>query len=212
MERTNLISWSSLWKELDAQGDPAPIHAQLVAAYTEPHRHYHTLGHLAECLAEFDAVRFLAQEAATIETALWFHDAVYDPHAPDNEARSAELAAICLTAAAVPAAFIATVRQHILATWHQSVERSGDTALLTDIDLAILGQPPARFWHYESDIRREYARVPPALYAEKRGEILAGFLSRPSLFATEIFRKKYEQPARANLFESLRHLQGSHQS
>jgi predicted metal-dependent HD superfamily phosphohydrolase len=178
----------------------------------EPQRHYHTLQHLSECLAEFAAVRPLAQNPAAIEIALWFHDAVYYPHASDNEEHSASLATTCLTDAAVSGAFIATVRELILATRHQHGGQMGDPALLADIDLAILGQPSARFWQYENDIRREYAWVPSHLYAEKRGEFLAAFLNRPTLYATDFFRAKYEHRARSNLAESLRRLQANRPS
>ena len=76
-----------------------------------------------------------------------------------------------------------------------------------DRRLAILGQPVLRFQQYEEDIQHEYAWVPPAPYAEKRGALLAAFLARPSLYATKYFREKYEAQARINLAESLRRLQ-----
>jgi len=42
-----------------------------------------------------------------------------------------------------------------------------DTALLTDIDLAILGAPTARFADHERRIRAEYAWVAPEVFAVK---------------------------------------------
>ena len=51
-----------------------------------------TLAHVAHCLDELKAARSEARDAATVELALWMHDAVYDPRAKDNEEKSAGLA------------------------------------------------------------------------------------------------------------------------
>lgn len=74
-----------------------------------------------------------------------------------------------------------------------------DAATLLDIDLAILGQPAARFWGYERAIRMEYAWVPPDKYVEGRTSILTKFLQRPTIYRTDAFRARYETAARANL-------------
>lgn len=72
------------WERL---GAPAPeaLFDQLAFAYSEPHRKYHTVQHLLECFALFDQVRNEPGNTVSVELALWFHDAVYDTHAPDNE-------------------------------------------------------------------------------------------------------------------------------
>jgi len=65
---------------------------KLLALYQEPIRHYHNLDHIRHCLGEFDLFRNLSRDPDALETAIWFHDAVYDPTRDDNEARSADLA------------------------------------------------------------------------------------------------------------------------
>ncbi|MEY2880702.1 MAG: hypothetical protein RLZZ15_3082 [Verrucomicrobiota bacterium] len=199
MIRTDFASWTLLWRELGARGNPAPWHGRLVAAYGASHRRYHNLRHLEECLAEFDAARALARQPVLVETALWFHDAVYDPRSVSNEDDSARLAVDCLTEAGVSAATVATVRQLILCTKSHEPGDVADTALLIDIDLAILGQPSARFWDYEEGIRAEYGWVPAAVFAQKRAEILTRFLQRPAIYRSARFARHYEAAARTNL-------------
>ena len=71
----------------------------LLNAYGEPQRHYHTQQHLGECLALADTFKDEAERLDEIELALWFHDAVYDVRAHDNEARSAQWSLTALRAA-----------------------------------------------------------------------------------------------------------------
>ena len=133
--------WDRMWQEL---GAPAPdgLLAQLRQAYREPQRHYHTLQHLDECLVLADALRPNMERPAELELALWFHDAVYDVHAHDNEARSARWAAEAMRAAGLDADAAPRVTKLIMATCHAAQAASPDAAILTDIDLAILGAEP----------------------------------------------------------------------
>jgi predicted metal-dependent HD superfamily phosphohydrolase len=209
MSRTDLSHWSALWDNLHCAGDPVPCHRELVAAYAEKHRHYHNLQHLEECLTEFDAVRSEAKQPALVEMALWFHDAVYDPHSNVNEETSAHRATKCLTAANVRGPSIESVHQLIMCTKTHESPPATDGALLIDVDLAILGQPSERFWAYERGIKAEYAWVPAATYILKRNEILAGFLNRPAIYRTEHLRRKYESVARTNLSAAIERLRTS---
>ena len=86
---------------------------------------------------------------------------------------------------------------------HNAVPAAPDEQLLSDIDLSILGAPPDRFREYEAQVRKEYAWVPDALFHRERGKILQGFLARPSIYATELFRARLEAQARENLASSL---------
>jgi predicted metal-dependent HD superfamily phosphohydrolase len=202
-----LTRWQRAWTALGARGGDS-LHAELLARYAEPHRAYHSQQHLAECLALFDEFRHLAERPAEIEIALWFHDAIYDVHRHDNEVRSADWArdALLHAGAAVDAA--GRVHALVLATRHSAAPATPDEQLLVDIDLAILGAAPTRFAEYEAQIRVEYAHVPVAVFNEKRGAILAGFLARPVLYATEALRMRCGALARQNLQRALGSLGG----
>ena len=169
-------------------------------AYSEQHRHYHTLQHLRECLAQFEAASMLARHPAEVELALWFHDAVYDPQRKDNEERSADWARASVLAAGCSPDIAERGAALVLATRsHVATADDPDTALLLDIDLAILGAAPARFAEYERQIRAEYAHVPEAEFRAGRARVLQGFLSRDRIYLTDAFHDALEGRARANL-------------
>jgi predicted metal-dependent HD superfamily phosphohydrolase len=200
--------WRRLWMALSVEVVPGGLFNQLVRAYGEPQRHYHTLQHLRECLAHFDAASPLARRPGEVELALCFHDAVYDPQRHDNEQRSAEWARSSIVAAGCDAAVAERVAQLVLATArHEAAADDPDAQLLLDIDLAILGAAPARFDEYERQVRAEYAHVDETEFRGGRARILAGFLARPRLYATQPFHDALEQHARDNIARSLSALQ-----
>lgn len=192
-------SWQRAWSGLGARGDGRAALDALLAAYAEPQRHYHTLQHLRECLAYFDALTNLPPHPHAVEMALWFHDAIYNVKGSDNEARSADWARQVLADAGVEAAAIARVHALIMATCHTAVPQDADEQVLVDIDLSILGAELARFAEYEQQIRREYAFVPGWLFKRKRRAILQGFLQRPHIYSTAQFQQTLEARARENL-------------
>lgn len=176
--------------------------------WREPHRHYHGLRHLQECLARLAEVRALARDAEEVEAALWLHDAIYDARRDDNEARSAALARTMLEPKGVAPERIARIEGMILATRHAAPSADADTQLTCDIDLAILGADADRFDEYEREVRAEYAWVPMSIYRVKRGEILMRFLAAPRIYQTEHFHRLLNEAARDNLAHSLEVLRG----
>lgn len=198
--------WIGLWRKIGAITEPASAYQELVSLYSEPHRHYHNLRHISDCLAEFDALRAQARQPAAVELAIWFHDAIYDPRASDNEERSAELAKRRIAEAGCSEETIVSVVALIMATKTHDSKLSVDAPLLVDVDLSILGKSMERFHEYETQIREEYSWVPELTFAVKRAEILERFLARPRIYSTELVFNKYEHQARENLRASLRRL------
>ena len=176
---------------------------RLIDAYKEPHRRYHTDQHLKECLAIFNDYLDCAQEPGEVETALWFHDAIYNVKASDNEEKSAEWAVRELRRADVYPERIARVKEHILATRHSALPKGRDQELLVDIDLSILGTKPERFKEYERQVREEYSYVPGFIFRRNRKKILKEFLDRSSIYSTPELRQRFEDRARENLALSI---------
>jgi predicted metal-dependent HD superfamily phosphohydrolase len=102
-------------------------------ASAPPHRHYHTLAHLAAMLA-------IVRPWPVVELAVWFHDAVYDPRATDNEEASAERSLPAVGAA--PATVAEVARLVRLTATHDPAPGDGAGALLCDADLSILAARP----------------------------------------------------------------------
>jgi predicted metal-dependent HD superfamily phosphohydrolase len=201
---THLADHASWTDFAERVGLPAPRrdeeYAALTAAYGEPHRHYHTLEHVASCLVLLSE---LATSKTEVEAALWYHDAVYDAKSSRNEEKSADWAVASLRGTDLSEEQLARIRDLILATRHGDPPAPGDPTLIVDVDLAILGAPPDEYQRYEVAIRKEYRWVPGFLFRKKRREILQSFLDRPAIYGTEEFRKRFEAPARRNLEQAI---------
>jgi predicted metal-dependent HD superfamily phosphohydrolase len=196
----------ALWQPTGATEAASGWYERLTDAYEQPQRHYHNQQHIAECLEEFDQARHLARRPVAVELALWFHDAVYDPKAGDNEEQSAALAERCLAECGMTDTLAETVAKLVLATKNHETDTEADAGVTVDIDLSIFGRDKKRFSEYEEQIRREYAWIPELAFVSKRVEILQRFLARERIFATEWFRNKYERQARRNLEASISRL------
>ena len=195
---------ASRWNQLcqNAGLDGRAAWTAIADSYGGPGRAYHNLRHIADCLDLLDEYAGLAADPVAVAFAIWFHDIVYDPRAADNEERSAAAAAEFLA----PTPLGPEVVDLVLATRHGTFALSADAALICDIDLSILGRPPAQYAAYAEAIRLEYAWVPPPQYAEGRSRVLGGFLERPQIFTHREFRQRFGAQAKVNLAWELREL------
>lgn len=196
----------NLWQRIRAHGNPHVVYNDLITRYSEPHRAYHTLAHIQHCLDEFEQVRHFITNPNAVELSLWYHDAIYDTRVKDNEEKSAALVRTMIQNASLPDAFGQFVANCIVATKHMTIPIDPDIRFLVDIDLSSLGQPEGMFSENARQIRKEYEWVPEDAFAIGRSAILKSFLDRPSIYATQFFRNKYEMQARRNIARSLAQL------
>jgi predicted metal-dependent HD superfamily phosphohydrolase len=203
---TALTRVQQCWGDLSARhgcdGPAAAVLQEIVRAYGEPHRHYHTLDHIGGLLALLDRHGADAGDRDALVLAVLFHDVVYDPTRQDNEEASARVASERLAALGFPAGTIAKVARYILATRHDRPMDAGgdaDLALLLDLDLSVLAGAPADYRAYAEAVRREYGFVPEPLYREGRRRVLQGFLVRERIYLTDALHAAWEQVARVNL-------------
>jgi predicted metal-dependent HD superfamily phosphohydrolase len=202
MSEDNPRALARRWAPL-SQGLPElpGLLAELGRRYAEPHRAYHDQHHIEALARLYREVEAGPGWRVPVEVklALLFHDAVYQPGRPDNEARSAELARERLAGCGVDVERVAAMVRATKTHDHLDDPGDHDLAHLLDADMAILGAEPERYATYLDQLRREFAAVPEPLFRRGRRAFVEAQLARPALFHTPYFAARYEARARANL-------------
>jgi predicted metal-dependent HD superfamily phosphohydrolase len=172
--------------------DDPGLGRELLRRWREPHRRYHTEEHLAFVLEIIDAHADLAADADAVRLAAWFHDAVYDPRAGDNEERSAALSAD------------EEVRRLVrLTATHDPAPGDRNGGLLCDADLAILAAPEDAYDRYARQVREEYRFVPDEPFRAGRAAVLRQLSALPELYHLVPQRHEWTARAHANLDREL---------
>ena len=183
------------------------FYKELVANYSEPHRHYHTLEHIQDCFEVLErSKRFIRlKNEPIVKAAIFYHDIVYDPAQTDNEEASAEVAD-----EKIPWFFETDkklVRDYIIAT-KDHVPIDDDSAYFLDIDMSGLGKPTEEYFLYSEKIKQEYLPViqqqmdtkqAERFYQQERKKFLQSILDREPIFTTKYFQFKFEKQARQNM-------------
>lgn len=201
----NLLGdWERLLSGVVPSGtDPAAIAgagSDLLHRWSEPHRRYHDVEHLATVLSIVDEL----EAPAEVRLAAWYHDAVYDPRSADNEERSARLAVDALTALGVAPGRVDEVARLVrLTAGHDVGDGDVNGALLCDADLAVLARSTNGYDRYAAAIREEYSHVPEDTFRAGRAAVLRHLLDLPALYRLPPLRDRWEEPARANLRREL---------
>ena len=177
----------------------------LLARHREPHRRYHTATHVMWVLRHLHELTVAGEgpaDGAAAQLAALFHDAVYDPRAADNEARSAELAVAAATALGWTTDRCSLVHRLVMSTaGHRPADT--DEAALIDADLAILGAAPGDYAAYARAVRAEYAHVAEDAWRTGRAGVLRGFAGMEHLYSTAHMRRTREARAFANIAAEL---------
>jgi predicted metal-dependent HD superfamily phosphohydrolase len=187
-------AWTALARS-EALDDGDRVGEALLDAYAEPHRYYHGLAHVAYLLTEIERRRPLLADPGLLALTAWFHDAIYDPLAKDNEARSAAWAEQALPPAR--AAGVALLVRKTAA--HHAGDATSDEALFLDMDFSIRGAPREVYARYAQTVRAEYAAIPEDRFRVGRAAFLKGVLAQPRMFRTELYEHEMGDVARANI-------------
>lgn len=183
----------------DDKGLINELWTEIAQHYSDPKRHYHSLQHLEDVLAQLAAVKDDIQNWNALLFALYYHDIVYNAERPDNEEKSAALAAKRMQQLSVPRDIIALCTAHIAATRSHVRSDDKDTNYFTDADLSILGKDREAYLSYCKNVRKEYAIYPELVYNAGRKKVLTRFLTMDRIFKTDFFYNKFEISAKQNL-------------
>ena len=171
---------------------------RLARRYEAPERAYHNLEHVEATLYWSERVgqSLRPKERAILSLAVFYHDAVYDSQAKDNEERSVELARHELGRLGVRDRELEETERLILLTKNHTPDQLDRTgAALVDADLAVLASLPEVYERYAAAIREEYAWVPDEDYRIGRTKVLEGLMAR-KLFCSALLD---EEAARTNM-------------
>ena len=177
--------------------------AAVIEAWSEPHRRYHDLSHLAAVLGLVDALAPAADDADAVRLAAWYHDVVYDPRSAENEERSAGRARAGLRGLVDDERLGEVERLVLLTADHDPAPGDADGAVLCDADLAVLASPAPAYAAYASAVREEYGHLSDAEFTAGRIAVLEHLLALPALFRTPAGAEQWTAPARANLAAEL---------
>jgi predicted metal-dependent HD superfamily phosphohydrolase len=185
----------SRWRSLAGSNADA-LGEELIAAYSEPGRHYHGLGHVTWLLNEAERRAGRIVDMSFVGYAIWFHDAVYNPMRGDNEEQSAAWARRALFADPRVERIARLIE---MTKNHAAGDATSDEALFLDMDIAIWGAPRSAYRAYAAGVRAEYGHVPDPAFAAGRGAFLESQLSRSRLFRTDFYEDEFAALARANM-------------
>jgi len=175
---------------------------RLELAYNEPHRVYHSMGHIDELLGVFEEVKHLANDPRFVKAGIWWHDAIYEIGSKRNEFESANWCIQFLLGLGCDARFINVVAAAIYATTHSFDPVDNDARMIASIDLSPLAKPWDEFLRDGAKLYTEYVtrgKVPEEKYWEGRDQFLKQFIMKPTLYCHPELKQLWEMKAKGNI-------------
>lgn len=194
-----LDTWAALLARHTADPAAEAVGRELLAAWSEPHRRYHSVEHLRDILRHVEELAVLADDADAVRLAAWYHDSVYAGR-PDDEELSARRAEDELSGLGVEPQLVDEVARLVRMTvTHDPAPGDHNGEVLSDADLASLAVSRERYVANTAAIRAEYGHISDDVFRKGRLQVLANLLGGPGVFRTEEGRQRWEGPAQENL-------------
>ncbi len=200
---SSLVGFES-WAELAGDSPTSRTEwAALIGAWSEPHRRYHGLAHLAAVLGLVGELSGAATDPDAVALAAWYHDVSYDPERHDNEQVSADRARAGLRGLVPDPRVDEVARLVLLTAGHDAEHGDANGAVLCDADLAVLAAPPDSYAAYASAVRAEYGHLSDEEFTAGRIAVLEHLLDLPRLYRLPAVADEWTPRARANLTAEL---------
>ena len=199
---TDYAAFQMLWRgnlQAGSTDNSHDLYQKLIQAYNEPGRFYHTLQHIEVCLGLFEDVKEIAKNPDALALSIWFHDAIYNPGARDNEQRSADWF-MAESKDIFDDNLRQTVYANIMATLHCDIEiEDQDVQLMIDIDLSSFGMPWAVFLRDSENVRKELPHLSDTEFYPKQCAFSQRLLEKSRFYQSDYFYQHYENQVRKNL-------------
>ena len=182
----------------------------VVGRHRAPHRQYHGVRHVTwtvRHVRELAAIVPVNDEAAVIAAA-FFHDAVYDVDADDNEARSAALAERVLGGlgwSADRCSHVARARAERRRATNRPRMPTRRSCSMPTSQCSAATLPPTR--PTSPACGPSTAQLDDEQWRTGRGAVLRRLLDRQPMYSTEAGRSRWERRARANMAAELASLE-----
>ncbi len=197
-------SWFDLACQHMTEQQAGSLWTELENHYTEKHRKYHNLEHVADLLGLAELYREHLSDYDVLRYAIWFHDIIYKPRSKNNEKESAAFVEKALDNTSLSPERVKRISSLVSATAsHSVVAHDADLYWFLDFDLSILGSPAEKYLEYSQQIREEFKVYPGFLYRMGRKKVLRYFLEKPRIYHTEEMYDRLEDDARKNLNKEL---------
>lgn len=208
-ENENKKEWFSIFDKFSVEKRKSEEAFDKISKdYGSENRFFHDIKHVENLLKFFNQRKDSIRDYDSMRLAAWFHDAVYDVEAANNEEQSAIYARRILKELGIPEDVIVKVEKLILATFkHENADNDNDCSIFLDGDLSILGGDDAVYDAYAKSIWQEYSRIASReYYKQRRKQVLENFLKRERIYFTNEMFEKFEDKARKNIEREIKSL------
>ena len=179
----------------------------LIRRYYEPHRYYHNYSHIRDLLNKLEFYKDLIAENQyeNVRTAIWYHDAIYDPTSSTNEQDSADLyRKVQHWGGSIVKAMILSTKDHVLPDpkiFMYSKEARDACAIFQSLDLS--GFADIQEMEKNSiNIRHEFVHLTDEQWFETRIKFLSDLLNK-TIFPDEFLNSIWESSAKKNIESEL---------
>jgi predicted metal-dependent HD superfamily phosphohydrolase len=180
---------------------PSVLFNKITILYSDPCRHYHTLEHIQDLLIKLEenqkALMLWPNEINALELAIWYHDAIYEPHKKNNELQSAIFFHDEITQ--YTGTGYELVENLIMSTNMELKSKNYLEHIMRDLDMSILGAEKSKYNQYKEGVRKEYEPIyGKGKYRSGRMNFLKQLMDN-DIFQIQLFRDKYEDRAKYNV-------------
>ena len=184
-------------------GNKEKLRTFVFDSYNEPHRVYHSTGHIYYLLKAVKKLDYLIEKHEIMIYTILFHDIVYNMRPVQDEKDSAEKAKDWLYSNTdLLSSHIEQVAYNIFGK-HQVAYDCFENKLFHDLDNLILAGPGTIYQGYLNSIFKEYS----SKYSKE--EIIRGrvsflkYIIKGDIFKTNLFKTMYEKDALNNIIKEL---------